>query len=245
MLACKSYWVNNSNDNVQLDYSDNGVTHFLYDHIPDSESKRSAFEFGFYPGNFIPYIHQKGYQINGIDFHPNSINLTNKLTKEGLDIGDLFYDDISKFNFTDKSYDLVYSIGFIEHFENWSEIIDLHCSLVKPGGRLILTCPNFRSIPQRIYHWIWDRASFKVHYIPSMNPLLWSQILIKHGFRIEYHGYFGGNYYWDESNNSKKHFTYSSKTYVALSNLLNKVLPVKVKGNFQFNCFCGIVATRY
>jgi 2-polyprenyl-3-methyl-5-hydroxy-6-metoxy-1,4-benzoquinol methylase len=244
MLTNITYWEENSNDEKDVDHSNNGVAYFLNTHLAKQEINARAFEFGFYPGNFIRFVHDKGYQINGIDFHPRSPQLKEKLQNRAFDIGDLFFHDISTFDSTDKRYDLVYSVGFIEHFINWQQILELHASLVTHGGKLIITAPNFRSLFPRIYHFIWNRESFKIHYLPSMKPHSWAAILVKHGFKIEYAGHFGGTHFWSESKNGNKFFVYSSRLYVALVLFIKQVIPVKFRADNQFNCFCGIVATR-
>jgi 2-polyprenyl-3-methyl-5-hydroxy-6-metoxy-1,4-benzoquinol methylase len=40
-----------------------------------------------------------------------------------------------------ENFDLVYSVGLIEHFPDKSEILDAHVALVKPGGLLLLHVP--------------------------------------------------------------------------------------------------------
>ena len=56
-------------------------------------------------------------------------------------------------------YDLVYSCGFIEHFIDWEQIFIKHLSLVKDGGRIIITTPNFNSM-QGLLHRNLDKVNF-------------------------------------------------------------------------------------
>ena len=43
------------------------------------------------------------------------------------------------------SFDIVYSMGLIEHFENPTEVIDEHIRLLNKEGFLIILIPNFNN----------------------------------------------------------------------------------------------------
>ena len=44
------------------------------------------------------------------------------------------------------TYDVVYSLGLIEHFVDRVSIVERHVRLARPGGLLILGVPNFRGL---------------------------------------------------------------------------------------------------
>jgi len=50
----------------------------------------------------------------------------------------------------EKKFDVVFSQGLVEHFENTSEVIDIHLKHCKKGGMVYLTVPARFS-----YHFIW------------------------------------------------------------------------------------------
>ena len=58
--------------------------------------------------------------------------------------GTILCEDIFQTTFEDESFDIVYSMGLIEHFESPAEIIDAHIKLLKKGGILIITIPNYK-----------------------------------------------------------------------------------------------------
>jgi SAM-dependent methyltransferase len=43
-------------------------------------------------------------------------------------------------------FDLVYSLGLIEHFRDLAEVVAAHARLVKPSGVLLLGVPNYRGL---------------------------------------------------------------------------------------------------
>jgi hypothetical protein len=117
---------------------------------------------------------------------------------------------------------------------------------VKPGGLLIITCPNFRGIFFRIYHAIWDRYSYKKHYLPVMKPSIWKELLEDNGFRINYSGYFGGFYFWNEERDKRRAKKIAPKLYLVLADFVYRIIPIgiRIRIPILFNCFCGIVAIK-
>ena len=60
----------------------------------------------------------------------------------GLFEGDLFADSTESIG----SFDLVYSLGLIEHFDDFGEAIRRHARLASSGGWVVVGCPNLRGI---------------------------------------------------------------------------------------------------
>ena len=117
------------------------------------------------------------------------------LKKNDFKIGNFIKDDIFNIN-QDKKYDIVFSSGFIEHFINFEEVINIHSKLVKIGGHIFITVPNFSGIIQKKLHTIFDIENLEKHYLPSMNPIKWVDILKKQNFKIIDSGYLGGFDFW-------------------------------------------------
>lgn len=167
--------------------------HLIYSNNLD----RTAFEVGCAPGKWLAHICSKyGYIPHGIDYSDTGIVKTNerfkrnKLANPELVLGD-FRKLISK-----ERYDLVYSLGFIEHFNDPEEIFHLHVNLLKPGGLLVIGVPNFQGINKIIqqhlnpgilddhnlnimnHDWFLDRAAIEglthitTRYIGSFEPAL-------------------------------------------------------------------------
>lgn len=99
-------------------------------------------------------------------------------------------------------FDFVYSVGFLEHFTNYLEVIDLHDALLAPGGLLMLAAPNFRGWVQNALHRLTDSVNLGRHVVESMAPARWAAHL---GDRYEvlFAGYVGGFDYWCGSEQSR------------------------------------------
>ncbi len=243
-LTDTKFWEENSNDEFFRDFGENFLAVFLRKYLPVVENK-NALEIGCYPGNFMPTISRLGYTVSGIDFHPKLNKLGEWLTQNNCNCGNLYQGDFYKIVKENKiKYDLVYSLGFIEHFTNWDEVLLMHADLVNTNGSLIITCPNFAGLWQYIYHRIWDKPNLDKHYLPSMNPHKWGRILENNGFEIHYVGYFGGGSFWNENKRITGISAKMASTYEKIIANRRKVLPEKLSYGRAFECMCGIVAQK-
>lgn len=157
--------------------------------------KLSVLEVGSIPGNFLVYFNKNfGYQVNGIDFADNDQVFHETMRKNGIDDYKFTKGDFFEFNPPTK-YDLVASFGFIEHFDNIADIVKRHVNLVKPGGYLILTVPNFRFL-QYLYHYKYDKNNLDIHNLDAMKIGSLKKILRKFQMTKVYAGYFGNLQVW-------------------------------------------------
>jgi 2-polyprenyl-3-methyl-5-hydroxy-6-metoxy-1,4-benzoquinol methylase len=91
----------------------------------------------------IYFAKEFGYDIYGIDYSKKGVEIAiENLRIAGLK-GTIVCEDVFKTSLEENSFDIVYSMGLIEHFEDPKKIIDAHIKLVKKGGMLIITMPNF------------------------------------------------------------------------------------------------------
>ncbi len=113
----------------------------------------SCLEIGCYPGKFLAIFGEQGYRLNGIDkFEGTDTILKKWLHEKGYAVGEILKEDFLDMKSSLELYDVVCSFGFIEHFENWPEIIKHHTQLVKDRGQVTIEVPNFAS---PLYFWIY------------------------------------------------------------------------------------------
>jgi trans-aconitate methyltransferase len=95
---------------------------------------------GVVPGSTLLFFADKlGYLCTGIDFSPRVHQLRDVFAARGV-TAEFIQADFLTWNPTE-NFDLVYSCGFIEHFENYEQVIGRHWTLVRPGGLMLLTVP--------------------------------------------------------------------------------------------------------
>jgi SAM-dependent methyltransferase len=103
-------------------------------------------EIGCAPGKYLSWCGIAGRaHISGVEYAPRSFRKTVNLFA-AMDIAaDVRCEDIFETSFADGSFDLVYSLGLIEHFngDRAVEIVRKHVALLKPGGKAVIVIPNF------------------------------------------------------------------------------------------------------
>lgn len=136
--------------------------------IKKNLNNKSILEIGCAPGKWLSFFHDTfGMNPFGIDYSQEGINATKRnFNALNIDSSGLFSKDFFSMN-TDYLYDVVMSLGFIEHFENPDVVVKKHIDLLKPGGLLILGVPNFRGIYKPIQKMMSDRI-LKKHNLDIM-----------------------------------------------------------------------------
>lgn len=240
----QSYW-DNSYKQLNLfkaDKNDPLIIFFEANFSSTMLSDKSVFEIGCYPGRYLAYFGDKGSLLNGIDLTPKvSTELTNWLISNNYPIGQFHHDNIENFK-SSNQYDVVCSFGFIEHFENWEEIIEIHHKLLKPGGTLIITVPNFKGLFQYYAHLFLDKENLDRHNVKSMNPKKWAKLLEKLNYEVQFQGPFGNFDFWVD-NQSRTQLQESILKYTT-----HKLVPYLkkriTKNHFSYSPYLGIIATK-
>jgi SAM-dependent methyltransferase len=88
----------------------------------------------------VYFAKQFGYDVDGVDFSSGGpvVEATMKLNNVQ---GGFFQADVFSFS-PDDSYDIVFSQGFVEHFDDPVAPVLRHAELAKPGGLVVLAVPN-------------------------------------------------------------------------------------------------------
>lgn len=100
----------------------------------------------------LPYLSRKfGFRVFGSDFSwRGCLLLKANLSLQGID-GGVACEDLFHSSLAPESFDLVYSNGLIEHFDDTAAVVAEHLRLIKPGGKLVLAVPNLEGVQGRIF----------------------------------------------------------------------------------------------
>jgi cyclopropane fatty-acyl-phospholipid synthase-like methyltransferase len=156
------YYGNKKNNSVSDIVFSNIFNKYL---VPNS--KLSILEIGCAGGKFLCWLTKKfGYQAFGIDYSEQIDKTYELFRSQGMSRPTLFKEDFFNWNPV-RTFDIVCSFGFIEHFSNPSEILKKHCDILSPGGLLIVTLPHFAH-GQYFFHRLIDNDNLKKHNLDIM-----------------------------------------------------------------------------
>ncbi len=89
------------------------------------------------------------------------------------------------------AFDLVYSLGLIEHFTDLTAVVAAHARLVRPGGTLILGAPNVVGVNR----WFMERLAperMAVHNSDCLDIGRWDEFERRLGLERLFREYVGG-----------------------------------------------------
>lgn len=104
----------------------------------------TALEVGFGDGRWTKLLREKGIDVNGIDILESAAL---RLKEEGLSP---VVADARDLPFKEDTFDLTYSFGVVEHFEDTEKAIEEHVRVTRARGRIVITVPYLFS-PHTVY----------------------------------------------------------------------------------------------
>jgi 2-polyprenyl-3-methyl-5-hydroxy-6-metoxy-1,4-benzoquinol methylase len=125
-------------------------------------------EIGCAPGKLLAWVAAElKARVSGLDYSARGLESAKRLFS-ALDLtADFRCEDLRATTFPDASFDMVLSVGVIEHFDDPRDIVERHVRLVKPGGLAMMTVPNYRGIYGRIQRYF-DADSLLYHNLDIM-----------------------------------------------------------------------------
>lgn len=215
------------------------ISQWICGQLSERESGRSL-EIGCFPGRYLPTIGAFGYQLNGIDMQAGVLELPTWLADQGYEVGEFVKADFFDWS-PGVTFDLVFSLGFIEHFENWEAVVERHLQLVAPDGLIMLEAPNFLGPFQNWFHRTFDSENLALHHVPAMDPFKWGDVVRQNGFEILFCGFFGKFHLWygDEQRGAFKRM--ALKSLMRSRNVLKHIIPA---GSRSFSPYAGLLARR-
>ncbi|MCE5270253.1 class I SAM-dependent methyltransferase [bacterium] len=128
------------------------------------DAEMSLLEVGCYPGRFMWYFNRYfGYRVEGIEYIGWCCDKTRELLiSTGVEATVRQCDLLAWEPTEQERWDVVASIGFVEHFEDCTTVVARHAHLLKPGGFLVLEIPNHTGLYGKLLHWM-APAAWSVH----------------------------------------------------------------------------------
>lgn len=160
-------------------------------YVKKQDKKQSLLEIGGFPGRYLAYLAKK-YELEptSLDYNSDSSQIKDAFKAMDVNTYHIIQEDFTQYH-PNKTYDYVMSNGFIEHFENYSQILDLHVNYLAENGRLLVMIPNMRGYI-RFYKYLVDYKNLKVHNLKCMKLKIFRDFAKRHHLSILHLDYFGG-----------------------------------------------------
>jgi len=132
------------------------------------DPSRTVMELGSGPGRWLIYFHRTfGYRVFGCDYSPVSCEQAREnLARSGIPATIMERD----FRALEGQYDVVFSAGVVEHFEDPGGLVETFAGLVAPGGFLVTDVPNLRGL-NGLYRRLLRPETFATHRVIDLADL--------------------------------------------------------------------------
>ena len=164
----------------------------VFDVHADLRPGQAVLEVGGAPGRYLASLHRRfACRCAVIDSSPHGCELTRRnFDLLGIPVA-VHQEDIMRPRGRLGPFELVYSLGLIEHFVDVQAVVAAHARLVRPGGKLILGVPNLRGVNGWFARRLAPRRLAQ-HNTEAMRIECWDSFEEALGLEREFCGFVGG-----------------------------------------------------
>ena len=176
-------------------YADYLLWDVIYQKYLPKRKGAKVLEIGSAPGDNLVRVSQTfGLVPYGIEYADSGVELNRKIfishniNPDNVIHADFLSDEIQR---RYRGYfDVVISVGLIEHFDNVEDIVDKHINFLNRGGYLIVSIPNLKGA-NYILQWVFNKELLPMHNIDIMQNREFSSIFDKHCLSTLFCDYYG------------------------------------------------------
>lgn len=121
---------------------------------PHVAAQTRFLELGCAPGRLLAWAGSRGARVTGLDYSEPGLAMTRALLDSLHVTADLRCEDVFSHTLPLEAFDVVYSCGLIEHFEDPATIVRQHTALLARGGVAVMAIPNYSGI----FGWLQGRV---------------------------------------------------------------------------------------
>lgn len=193
---------------------------------------QSALEVGGFPGFYALYLkkHLRIEHVALLDYFIDYPLMQDLWQRNGLSPAEVevIHTDLFEYN-PPKKYDMVFSVGLIEHFSDTESILKEHVKFLADDGYLMVAIPNFRGLNGWIQK-VFDRGNYDKHYIPCMSKTHLRTAAEALGLKVVHCDYYKVFSVWLEKHPPKPWYArILVKTIWLTGKVLSKLIPVKTR----------------
>ena len=127
-------------------------------------------------GYFLEAAKERGWDVYGTEYTDEAVAICRS---KGIKMQQ---GKLNASNYESASFDVLISIEVIEHINNPSEEVEHFSRIVRPGGAVYLTTPNFNSISRLLLKEKWNVLSYPEH-LCYYTPRTIQHLFSRHRFR--------------------------------------------------------------
>jgi 2-polyprenyl-3-methyl-5-hydroxy-6-metoxy-1,4-benzoquinol methylase len=150
-----------STDNYERTCYFSPITEQRYNELLDSFAKyrktNNLLDIGAGSGFLLEVAKRHGWNVRGTEFAEDAIEMCRK---KGIHVDK---GELAELGFEDNSFDVITGIEVIEHLNNPTEITKEIFRILRPGGVVYLTTPNFNSLLRKRLKSEYDVISYPLH----------------------------------------------------------------------------------
>jgi SAM-dependent methyltransferase len=176
-LAGQAFWENTwAAKKRPGQYNPSNYSHRRFDaffrrHL-EGAAGRTMLEVGCAQSSWLPYFHlAHGCRVAGIDYSPTGCRMAKQLLDEAGVPGEVLERDLFADNGDlEGTFDFLFSLGFIEHFEDTVGTLVRMRRFLKPGGTILTIVPNFPGWPGAIQKMVYPEV-YGMHILLDLPDL--------------------------------------------------------------------------
>jgi SAM-dependent methyltransferase len=145
----------------------------MFEDVLATRRVESMLEIGCGDSTWLGYLAKKHgiSKVAGLDYAASGADMARRRLADAGVSGDIFCQDMFTADAGDVGqYDLVYSLGVVEHFSDLEGAIEAIYRFVKPGGMLLCEVPNLPSI-HGLLSWLYQPKVLKKHQALTLGRL--------------------------------------------------------------------------
>lgn len=181
--------------NLTRDYSNFVMWDVLVPKYLPKNKDLKIIEVGCAPGKYLINFNKNfGYEPYGVEYSEKGVKIAKEnFEKFRLNTQNIIQADFFDPNFEQKhkeQFDLVFSRGFIEHYDDVKSVVQKHLSLIKSGGYVIISIPNLSGVNKLIGKFL-NIESYNLHNVSIMDLEKFADLFPKSEVQKIYSGYVG------------------------------------------------------
>jgi 2-polyprenyl-6-hydroxyphenyl methylase/3-demethylubiquinone-9 3-methyltransferase len=147
---------------LERTYSNSRLLERLAEYISDSDGRR-VLEIGCAPGRWLAWIgHHSRARVFGVDLNAEGL----RLSRHVCEACGLARADGTQLPFGNGVFDLVFSLGVLEHFEDPAPLLMEHRRVLNDAGAVIISVPNIGAKTIQGWHWRHFKSALYEAHVP-------------------------------------------------------------------------------